>query len=366
LDDGSCPSLAPVVPVPCRCCCCCCRAPVGRGRAAESEFKPFDSGLSSNLGLPSPTHFAFSLLQPLLTRWTVPLDPTAAPRSRLGRSTFSSARCTAQTVAPASRWVHPRRPRGSASLLAELTRAFISTGPISLVASFSGPMEVRIRDERLDRATLEVHHRPLDGTAGAHSSLSRGLPCVYRADNPQSFVSSYPGITSKALESTLETSLLQLLQLTSHPRSLVLLTIQALSAPPLPVLPKPVDRFNPSPEASSSTSSLLNRKWPVVPTSEKALALTSASLAAMDASSVGMTGLALGSCCALLPGGQWVLDPNYDEERAATAIFGVGWAFGAALGVEKGDGAGREVVWLESDGDFDEDDVRSVSIFLSA
>lgn len=178
------------------------------------------------------------------------------------------------------------------------------------------------------------------------------------ADNAQ-FLPCASGIESKALESTLETSLLPLLQLTSHPRSLVLLTIQALSAPPLPVLPKPIDRFDLSPGASSSCSPSSNRKCSVVPTSEKALALTASSLAAMDASSVGMTGLALGSCCALLPGGHWVLDPDYAEERAATAVFGVGWAFGAALGVENGENAGREVIWLELDGDFDEDDVRT-------
>lgn len=143
----------------------------------------------------------------------------------------------------------------------------------------------------------------------------------------------------------------------------MLLTIQALSAPPLPVLPKPVDPFDPSPLASPAdlASSAAARRKPsvAVPTSEKALALTAASLAAMDAGSIGLTAVALGACCAVLADGSWVVDPDYDEERSATAVFGVGWAFGAAVGVEAAeDGAGREVVWLESDGDFDEDDVR--------
>jgi hypothetical protein len=39
-------------------------------------------------------------------------------------------------------------------------------GGTTLLASFSGPIEVRIRDELLDRATLEVSHRPLDSVAG--------------------------------------------------------------------------------------------------------------------------------------------------------------------------------------------------------
>lgn len=84
----------------------------------------------------------------------------------------------------------------------------------------------------------------------------------------------------------------------------------------------------------------------------------------MDASSVGMLGLAIGSTCAKLEDGQWMVDPDYDEERSAVAVFGVGWAFGASLGVEKGEESKREVVWLESDGDFDEDDVRPTSLFL--
>ncbi len=47
-----------------------------------------------------------------------------------------------------------------------------STGSTQVIASFHGPQEVRIRDELVDRATLEVVHRPLDGIAGEIPSLS--------------------------------------------------------------------------------------------------------------------------------------------------------------------------------------------------
>lgn len=48
-------------------------------------------------------------------------------------------------------------------------------GSTSALASFSGPIEVRLREELVDRATLEIVHRPLEGVGGM-SSLSRFPP----------------------------------------------------------------------------------------------------------------------------------------------------------------------------------------------
>ena len=60
--------------------------------------------------------------------------------------------------------------------------------------------------------------------------------------------------------------------------------------------------------------------------------------------------------------GQWVVDPDWEEERTARARFGVGWGFGAGLGAEVGGGKkGEEVVWFEAEGEFDEDDVSSLA-----
>jgi hypothetical protein len=46
-----------------------------------------------------------------------------------------------------------------------------------MLASFHGPQEVRIRDELVDRATLEVVHRPLDGIAGEAAFGLQGTSC---------------------------------------------------------------------------------------------------------------------------------------------------------------------------------------------
>jgi hypothetical protein len=45
-----------------------------------------------------------------------------------------------------------------------LTCVFI--GSTSAIASISGPLEVRLREEVPERATFEVTHRPLEGVAG--------------------------------------------------------------------------------------------------------------------------------------------------------------------------------------------------------
>lgn len=66
--------------------------------------------------------------------------------------------------------------------------------------------------------------------------------------------------------------------------------------------------------------------------------------------------------------GDWVVDPDWEEERTARATFGVGWGFGAGLGVVSEAGGktkGEETVWFEAEGEFDEEDVsyRRVSLF---
>lgn len=235
----------------------------------------------------------------------------------------------------------------------------LSSGPTAILASFSGPIEVRIRDERLDRATLEVSHRPLDGTAGTDLPFSVSSPSQVESCSDRVASS---GIPSKTLASTLTTSLSPLLNLTAHPRSLILLTLQSLTAPPLPVLPAPRRSLDDEPSTSQPTSP--HAPLPAIPLSTKSLALTASSLAAMDAASVGLSGLAVGACVVRSSpsstGSAWVTDPSWTEERTAGARFGVGWAFGAGLGEASPSGkkpAGEEVVWFEADGAFDEKDV---------
>lgn len=47
------------------------------------------------------------------------------------------------------------------------------TGSTSCLASFTGPIEVRIREEMPDKATLEVTHRPLEGVGGEYCASYR-------------------------------------------------------------------------------------------------------------------------------------------------------------------------------------------------
>jgi hypothetical protein len=55
-----------------------------------------------------------------------------------------------------------RRPpykRASTLLMEEI-------GNSSALASVSGPLEVRLREEQPDKATFEILHRPLEGVGG--------------------------------------------------------------------------------------------------------------------------------------------------------------------------------------------------------
>lgn len=85
--------------------------------------------------------------------------------------------------------------------------ASFSFGPVSVVASVSGPSEVRIRDELTDRATLDVIFQPQHGVAG---------------------------IPAQAVSDSLFTAFSSILLLHHHPRSLIQVVLQTLSSPALP------------------------------------------------------------------------------------------------------------------------------------
>lgn len=129
--------------------------------------------------------------------------------------------------------------------------ATFSFGDEQALASLNGPIEVRIRDELTDRATLEITHIPLDGVAG---------------------------ITSSAFTTSLIKIFTSVLLLAHYPRSLISITLQSINRPPaqrtfppafLSALNKPVSTFKrqtirpnaPHPDASMSVAeraSLIN------------------------------------------------------------------------------------------------------------
>ncbi|KAJ1026021.1 hypothetical protein NDA18_003681 [Ustilago nuda] len=111
----------------------------------------------------------------------------------------------------APRRTSPTALRPLSAQLGTLARADASAsfsfGPLNVVASVSGPTEVRIRDELTDRATLDVIFQPQHGVAG---------------------------IASQAVSDSLFTAFSSVLLLHHYPRSLIQVVLQTLSCPTLP------------------------------------------------------------------------------------------------------------------------------------
>ncbi|BEI80702.1 hypothetical protein CcaverHIS002_0112310 [Cutaneotrichosporon cavernicola] len=219
------------------------------------------------------------------------------------------------------------------AVLGELDRADGSGrfefGPAAAaLASFTGPIEVRIRDERIDGATLEVIHRPLDGIGAT---------------------------PSRALEDALRASFTPILALNRFPRSLVQLVVQSLipattqtSSPPW--IEEKVTSWPPTTYPPSNGTPLSLSGGMV----SRAAVFNAASLAAMHAGSVGMRAVPLAVGVALVDG-EYVLDPSAEEEAAADARFGFGWAFGAGVSSAKDrmdEDEEAESLWIEAEGTF--------------
>ncbi|BFZ63397.1 exosome non-catalytic core subunit rrp46 [Saitoella coloradoensis] len=80
-----------------------------------------------------------------------------------------------------------------------------SHGPTKLLCSVNGPMEVRLRDEQVDKATIEVIVRPAVGASGTHE---------------------------KSLERKLLSAISPIVRAQLHPRTHIQITIQIISSPP--------------------------------------------------------------------------------------------------------------------------------------
>jgi exosome complex component RRP46 len=97
----------------------------------------------------------------------------------------------------------------------------------------------------------------------------------------------------------------------------------------------------------------------------RAAAFNAASLAAMHAGSVGMKAVPLAVGVALVDG-EFVLDPSAEEEAAADARFGFGWAFGAGVSSAKDrmdeEAEEAESVWIEAEGAFTRQQVSSSAL----
>ncbi|KAL7009839.1 exosome non-catalytic core subunit rrp46 [Cystobasidiomycetes sp. EMM_F5] len=207
-------------------------------------------------------------------------------------------------------------------------------GPISVQAAVNGPLEVRLRDEIVDRATFEINVRPV-----------RGLP----------------GPATKSLASTLSHIFEPLLLLNRHPRSLLQLSVQTLALPSTK-FSKPFKTFDQfENDLGEGTAGHYDAKdFEAESVCEKAAAVNAASCALMD-SAIGMKGVVCAVGVAILPArntsrqddeddetdtgmegvndttAHIVLDPSPEEERDARCTMCIAFSFGERQGGQEGD-----------------------------
>lgn len=196
-------------------------------------------------------------------------------------------------------------------------------GSTSVLAALTGPLEVRIRDEQLDQATLQISSLPLKGLASPnHKALAYSIKLILSA----------------------------LLDLRRHPRSLIQLTIQTLSAPSLKYS-KPFKTFTEDEEDEPDRD---DRSCV-----EYATAMNACMVACLDAG-LDMKGLAVAVGVAFVKEKGLVVDPSLELESQAEVCFVLGYSFGQDVGGEQG-----ELVWCETLGhgnqsDWDEKIVSEV------
>ncbi|GAA5964307.1 hypothetical protein JCM8115_006063 [Rhodotorula mucilaginosa] len=226
--------------------------------------------------------------------------------------------------------------------------AQFSFGDVAVLGSVTGPAEVRIRDELVDRATLEVNVRPLRGQGG-------------------------PGI--KAIEATLTSLLTPLLLLHLYPRALLQLTLQTVSSPStafsLPTTTDPLLHSDSDSDSNPMKKGKGKGKARGVATGagERAATINAAMLAFVDAG-VQCRGMLVAVAVAYLPRPpppdakeeegeeEMVLDPTPEEEELATSTHVFAFSFGVGVGGTEG-----TCVGIDSTGTFSEDQLFDAQDF---
>ncbi|GAA5921161.1 hypothetical protein JCM3775_004120 [Rhodotorula graminis] len=212
-------------------------------------------------------------------------------------------------------------------------------GNVAVLASLTGPAEVRIRDELVDRATLDIHLRPLRGQ---------------------------PGPASRAAESTLAALLAPLILLHLYPRALLQLTLQTVSLPstaftsPLSTDPLSLDDDPKGKRKRKARGTGLGA-------AEKAARINAAMMSLVDAG-VQTRGVLVAVAVAIVPSPaardddddddaeeeeeeeELRLDPTQHEELASTSTHVFAFSFGQAVGGTEG-----TCVGVDSVGQFSQD-----------
>ncbi|OCF42081.1 hypothetical protein I317_04052 [Kwoniella heveanensis CBS 569] len=231
-------------------------------------------------------------------------------------------------------------------------------GSTAALASCNGPIEVRLREERPDRATFEVSHRPLEGVGAT---------------------------PSRALITTLESIYPPILSLSQHPRSLIQLVVQSLSpsssSSHYSSAPTPYIDTDPSsssqqqknawPKSAPSSSSdqaygsgySSSQQKDVSPSasytfSSRAAAINASTLALLSAGSVPLKALPIAvslANTASQDGSVLVLDPSGEEEERSKGRFGFAWAFGHNISLGPETEVGGQDQKMQVEGEAEED-----------
>ncbi|WFD00560.1 exosome non-catalytic core subunit rrp46 [Malassezia yamatoensis] len=206
--------------------------------------------------------------------------------------------------------------------------AFLSTGSQISIASVTGPVEVRMRDELTDTATFQVVMSPLNNVAG---------------------------IPTKAFGAELQTVFGAVLLLHRHPRTLIQLVVQTTSKPmtttPTVNLSLNTGEVNISAEQSNKALRTARLRGPDIPflASEMATSINASMLALIDAG-IPLRATITATSCAVLsvddalctrdidpsqksiwyvcnPNFSIVVDPSPEEEQRAISCHVYAFAF---------------------------------------
>lgn len=197
-----------------------------------------------------------------------------APTAVASSSSTSAASASIKRTSPTA--LRPLSAELGTLARADASASF-SFGPVNVVASVSGPVEVRIRDELTDRATLDVIYQPQHGVAG---------------------------IPAQAVSDSLFTAFSSVLLLHHHPRSLIQVVLQTLSSPTLPQSAGQTIHT----DAESNQRHVARQPLLLGPdnppsVSEQAALINAASLALLDAG-IPARGSVAACACAILPKAQ--------------------------------------------------------------
>ncbi|GAA5836915.1 hypothetical protein JCM9279_007700 [Rhodotorula babjevae] len=213
-------------------------------------------------------------------------------------------------------------------------------GNVAVLASLTGPAEVRIRDELVDRATLDIHLRPLRGQGGP---------------------------ASRAAESTLASLLAPLILLHLYPRALLQLTLQTVSLPSTAFAAPLSTDPSPSHDPKGKRKAQPKARGTGAGAAEKAARINAALMALVDAG-VQTRGMLVAVAVAVVPSSssrsgdeaddddeeeeeeELRLDPTQQEELASTSTHVFAFSFGHTVGGTEG-----SCVGVDSVGHFSQD-----------